>query len=171
MGLVYDRIALPSTTSTPVTKLRMRAFRSGKVPSWRDSRKSATYPLISLQVGSSTRHCSAATRSGTGGEPAKPVDARPARMLDAGQRVRKTRLNPQEPSARQSWRLNHFSGRPGLASSREGSAAPSITTTDCQIWRLILRIRPRARNRGKFMAVRFRSKSVAKITRSDKPSL
>ena len=49
--------------------------------------------------------------------------------------------------------------------------AASITTTDCQIWCLILRIRPRARNRGKFMAVRFRFKSVAKITRSDKPSL
>ena len=47
----------------------------------------------------------------------------------------------------------------------------SITTTNCQIWCLILRIRPRARKRGKFVAVRFRSKSVAKITRLDKPSL
>ena len=171
MGIVYARTASSSTISMPVTKLRMRAFRSGKVPSWRNSRKSATCPLISLLVGSSTRRCSPAAGQETGGEPAKPVDARPARMLDAGQRVRKTRLNPQEPSARQSWRLSHFSGRPRLASSREGSAAPGITTTDCQIWCLILRIRPRARKRGKFVAVRFRSKSVAKITRSDKPSL
>ena len=48
---------------------------------------------------------------------------------------------------------------------------PSITTTDCQIWCLILRIRPRVRNRGTLMAVRLRSKSVAKIALSDKPSL
>ena len=44
---------------------------------------------------------------------------------------------------------------------------PSITTTDCQIWCLTLRIRPRARNRGKLMAVRFKFKWVAKVTRSD----
>ena len=50
-------------------------------------------------------------------------------------------------------------------------AGPSITTTDCPIWCLILRIRPRARNRGTPMTVRFRSKSVAKITLSAKPSL
>ena len=53
----------------------------------------------------------------------------------------------------------------------ETPSPPSLTTTDCQIWCLILRIRPRARNRGKLMAVRFRSKWVAKITRSNQPSL
>ena len=48
---------------------------------------------------------------------------------------------------------------------------PSITTTDSQIWCLILRIRPRASHRGTLMPVRFRPKLVAKITLSDKPSL
>ena len=32
----------------------MRAFRSGEVPSWRNVRKSATYPRISLLVGDSS---------------------------------------------------------------------------------------------------------------------
>ena len=58
MGIVYVRTASSSTISMPCTKLRMRAFRSGKVPSWRNSRKSATYPLISLLVGNSARRCS-----------------------------------------------------------------------------------------------------------------
>ena len=49
--------------------------------------------------------------------------------------------------------------------------SPSITTTDCQIWCLILRIRPRASHRGTLLAVRFKPKLVAKITLSDKPSL
>ena len=49
--------------------------------------------------------------------------------------------------------------------------ASSITTTDCQIWYLILRIRPRASHRGTLLAVRFKPKLVAKITLSDKPSL
>ena len=48
---------------------------------------------------------------------------------------------------------------------------PNITTTDSQIWCLILRIRPRASHRGTLMPVRFRPKLVAKITLSDKPSL
>ena len=58
MGIVYVRTASSSTISMPCTKLRMSAFRSGNVPSRRNSRKSATYPLISLLVGSSARRCS-----------------------------------------------------------------------------------------------------------------
>ena len=58
MGMVYVRTASSSTISMPCTKLRMRAFRSGKVPSWNNSRKSATYPLISFDVGNSARRCS-----------------------------------------------------------------------------------------------------------------
>ena len=50
--------ASSSTISMPCTKMRIRAFRSGNVPSIRNSRKSATYPLISLLVGNSTRRCS-----------------------------------------------------------------------------------------------------------------
>ena len=48
MRIVYAGTASSSTISMPVAKLRMGAFRSGKVPSWKNSRKSATYPLISL---------------------------------------------------------------------------------------------------------------------------
>ena len=55
MGIVYVRTASSSTISMPCTKLRMRAFRSGKVPSWKSARKSSTYPLISRLVGNSTR--------------------------------------------------------------------------------------------------------------------
>ena len=58
MGIVYVRTASSSTISMPCTKLRIRAFRSGNVPSWNNSRKSATYPLISLLVGNSARRCS-----------------------------------------------------------------------------------------------------------------
>ncbi len=58
MGIVYVRTASSSTISMPCTKLRMRAFRSGKVPSWKRARKSATYPLISFDVGNSARRCS-----------------------------------------------------------------------------------------------------------------
>ena len=58
MGMVYVRTASSSTISMPCTKLRIRAFRSGNVPSIRNSRKSATYPLISFDVGSSARRCS-----------------------------------------------------------------------------------------------------------------
>ena len=58
MGIVYVRTASFSTISMPCTKLRMSAFRSGNVPSWRNSRKSATYPLISFVVGRSARRCS-----------------------------------------------------------------------------------------------------------------
>ena len=58
MGMVYVRTASSPVTSMPSTKLRMRALRSGNVPSFRKSRKSATYPLISSVVGSSTLRCS-----------------------------------------------------------------------------------------------------------------
>ena len=58
MGMVYVRTASFSTISIPCTKLRMRAFRSGNVPSWRNARKSATYPLISFVVGKSALRCS-----------------------------------------------------------------------------------------------------------------
>ena len=53
MGLVYARTASSSKISMSVTKLRMRAFRSGMMPSWRNSRNSATSPLISMLVDSS----------------------------------------------------------------------------------------------------------------------
>ena len=58
MGMVYVRTASSSTISMPCTKLRRSAFRSGNVPSRNNSRKSATYPLISLLVGNSARRCS-----------------------------------------------------------------------------------------------------------------
>ena len=58
MGMVYVRTASSPVTSMPSTKLRMRALRSGNVPSCKNSRKSATYPLISSVVGSSTLRCS-----------------------------------------------------------------------------------------------------------------
>ena len=58
MGIVYVRTASSSTISMPCTKLRIRAFRSGNVPSRNNSRKSATYPLISFVVGNSARRCS-----------------------------------------------------------------------------------------------------------------
>ena len=58
MGTVYVRTTLSPVISIPSTKLRMRALRSGKVPSCKSSRKSATYPLISSVVGSSTLRCS-----------------------------------------------------------------------------------------------------------------
>ena len=57
-GIVYVSTALSSTISMPCTKLRISAFRSGNVPSWRNSRKSATYPLISLVEGNSALRCS-----------------------------------------------------------------------------------------------------------------
>ena len=58
MGMVYVSTASSPVISMPSTKLRMRALRSGKVPSCRNSRKSATYLLISSLVGSSTLRCS-----------------------------------------------------------------------------------------------------------------
>jgi len=58
MGMVYVSVASSSTTSMPSTKLRMRALRSGIVPSRRKFRKSATYPRISSVVGRSTRRWS-----------------------------------------------------------------------------------------------------------------
>ena len=58
MGTVYVSVASSPTTSMPSTKLRMSALRSGIVPSFRNSRNSATYPLISSVVGSSTLRCS-----------------------------------------------------------------------------------------------------------------
>ena len=54
MGTVYVSVASSPTISMPSTKLRMSALRSGNVPYCRNSRKSATYPLISSVVGSST---------------------------------------------------------------------------------------------------------------------
>ena len=58
MGMVYVRTASSPVTSMPSTKLRMSALRSGNVPSYRNSRKSATYRLISSVVGGSTLRCS-----------------------------------------------------------------------------------------------------------------
>ena len=54
MGTVYVSVASSPITSMPSTKLRMSAFRSGIVPSFRKSRKSATYRAISSVLGSST---------------------------------------------------------------------------------------------------------------------
>ncbi len=58
MGTVYVSVASSPATSIASTKLRMRALRSGIVPSFRKSRKSATYRAISLVSGSSTLRCS-----------------------------------------------------------------------------------------------------------------
>ena len=58
MGMVYVSVASSPTTSMPSTKLRMSALRSGKVPSCKNSRKSATYRVISSVFGSSTLRCS-----------------------------------------------------------------------------------------------------------------
>ena len=58
MGTVYVSVASSPITSMPSTKLRMSAFRSGIVPSFRKSRKSATYRAISSVLGSSTLRCS-----------------------------------------------------------------------------------------------------------------
>ena len=58
MGMVYVSTASSPVTSIPFTKLRMRALRSGNVPSCKNSRKSATYPLISSVPGRSTLRCS-----------------------------------------------------------------------------------------------------------------
>ena len=58
MGMVYVRTASSPITSMPSTKLRMSALRSGTVPSFRKSRKSATYRTISSVLGSSTLLCS-----------------------------------------------------------------------------------------------------------------
>ena len=58
MGTVYVSVASSPTTSMPSTKLRMSALRSGIVPSFRKSRKSATYRAISSVLGSSTLLCS-----------------------------------------------------------------------------------------------------------------
>ena len=58
MGTVYVSVASSPITSMPSTKLRMRAFRSGIVPSFRKFRKSATYRAISSVLGSSTLLCS-----------------------------------------------------------------------------------------------------------------
>ena len=58
MGTVYVSVASSPITSMPSTKLRMSAFRSGIVPSFRKSRKSATYRAISSVFGSSTLLCS-----------------------------------------------------------------------------------------------------------------
>ena len=58
MGTVYVSVASSPSTSMPSTKLRMSALRSGIVPSFRKSRKSATYRAISSVLGSSTLLCS-----------------------------------------------------------------------------------------------------------------
>jgi len=58
MGMVYVSLASSPATSMLSTKLRIRALRSGTVPCCKNARKSATYPLISSVVGSSTRRCS-----------------------------------------------------------------------------------------------------------------
>ena len=54
MGTVYVRVASSPATSMPSTKLRMSAFFSGIVPSFRKSRKSATYRAISSVSGRAT---------------------------------------------------------------------------------------------------------------------
>ena len=58
MGTVYVSVASSPTTSTPSTKLRMSAFFSGIVPSFRKSWKSATYRTISSVLGRATLRCS-----------------------------------------------------------------------------------------------------------------
>ncbi len=58
MGMVYRIDTSSPSTLMPLTKLRISALRSGMVPAWRNSRKSATYRLISGVDGSSARRCS-----------------------------------------------------------------------------------------------------------------
>ena len=58
MGTVYVSVASSPTTSMPSTKLRMSAFLSGIVPSFRKFRKSATYSTISSVSGRTTLRCS-----------------------------------------------------------------------------------------------------------------
>ena len=58
MGTVYVSVASFPSTSMPSTKLRMSALRSGIVPCFRKSRKSATYRAISSVSGRATRRCS-----------------------------------------------------------------------------------------------------------------
>ena len=58
MGTVYVSVASSPATSMPSTKLRMSALRSGNVPSFRKSRKSATYSAISSVLGRATLRCS-----------------------------------------------------------------------------------------------------------------
>ena len=58
MGTVYVSVASSPTTSMPSTKLRMSAFFSGIVPSFRNSRKSVTYQAISSVSGRATLRCS-----------------------------------------------------------------------------------------------------------------
>ena len=58
IGTVYVSVASSPSTSMSSTKLRMSTFFSGIVPSFRNSRKSATYRAISSVLGSSTLRCS-----------------------------------------------------------------------------------------------------------------
>ena len=58
MGMVYRIVTSSPSTLMPLTKLRISALRSGMVPAWRNSRKSATYRLISGVEGRSARRCS-----------------------------------------------------------------------------------------------------------------
>ena len=58
MGTVYVKVASSPFTSMPSTKLRMSAFFSGIVPSFRKARKSATYSTISSVLGRTTLRCS-----------------------------------------------------------------------------------------------------------------
>ena len=58
MGTVYVSVASSPSTSMPSMKLRMSAFFSGIVPSFRKSRKSATYRAISSVSGNSSLLCS-----------------------------------------------------------------------------------------------------------------
>ena len=58
MGTVYVSVASSPSTSIASTKLRMSALRSGIVPSFRKSRKSATYRAISSVSGRATLRCS-----------------------------------------------------------------------------------------------------------------
>ena len=68
----------------PVAKLRMRALRSGKVPSSSNSLKSATYPYVFLLVGSSACSSSRAAGQRTEGEPAELIDDFSAKIVEAG---------------------------------------------------------------------------------------
>ncbi len=58
IGIVYVSSASSPVTSMPCTKWRSSALRSGNVPSWKNSRRSATYARISSEPGSSTRRSS-----------------------------------------------------------------------------------------------------------------
>ena len=89
MGTVYVSVASSPSTSMPSTKLRMSAFFSGSVPSFRKSRKSATYRTISSVSGRATRRCS--SRVSASSRAASNCSSRCRRDMMRGDRTSRVR--------------------------------------------------------------------------------